>query len=343
MSKVELRQTPSVAFDYPIGGSTEDQFRFALDYAVLAPSSHNSQPWLFAIGPSGLEMFADRTRALPVVDPEDRELIISCGAALQHLRLTLRHFGHATTVTPFPQPDNPDLVAHVTLGDQIVPTGPEHALFRALPRRRTYRSPFATTPVPDGIQAELLDAADDEGAWLQILSEPTDRDAAADLIAEGDRQQAASKHFRRELAAWLHGNRTRSKDGIPGYGFGIGTLQAAALPLTVRTFDWGNRQAAKDHQIAQGSPLLAILGTSTDTPHDWLACGQALGHVLLCAAAAEIEASFLNQAIEIPELRVQLRDTMRCQGYPQLLLRMGYATEDTFEPTPRRPVEDVLL
>jgi hypothetical protein len=39
-------------------------------------------------------MYADRTRALPVVDPEDRELTISCGAALSHLLLAIRHFGY---------------------------------------------------------------------------------------------------------------------------------------------------------------------------------------------------------------------------------------------------------
>ncbi|WP_205208599.1 hypothetical protein [Arenimonas caeni] len=54
--------------------------------AVLAPSSHNTQPWLFRPGEGHVELLADRTRALPVNDPDDRELVISCGAALLTLR-----------------------------------------------------------------------------------------------------------------------------------------------------------------------------------------------------------------------------------------------------------------
>jgi hypothetical protein len=60
----------------------EARLRFALNYAVLAPSSHNSQPWRFIVDGDTVMLCADRTRALSVVDPFDRELVISCGAAL---------------------------------------------------------------------------------------------------------------------------------------------------------------------------------------------------------------------------------------------------------------------
>ena len=57
--------------------------------ATLAPSLHNSQPWLFRIGPSGIELYADRNRRLPVLDPSGREQLISVGAALFTLRLAI--------------------------------------------------------------------------------------------------------------------------------------------------------------------------------------------------------------------------------------------------------------
>jgi nitroreductase len=80
--------------DYPMAGTIGDQLRFLLRYAILAPSGHNTQPWLFMITGDGIELYADRSRALPVVDPDDRELIISCGAALATLQIAMRHFGH---------------------------------------------------------------------------------------------------------------------------------------------------------------------------------------------------------------------------------------------------------
>jgi len=71
------------------------QLRFALQYAALAPSNHNAQPWRFLVNGDAVQILADRTRALPVVDPFDRELLISCGAALFNLRVALSQFGLA--------------------------------------------------------------------------------------------------------------------------------------------------------------------------------------------------------------------------------------------------------
>src|SRR5215203_4841061 len=96
---------------FPMSGEAQEKLRFLLNYAVLAPSGHNTQPWLFRLSGDEVELYADRTRGLPVVDPEDRALNISCGAALLYLRIAIRHFGYAGKVETFPSPDETDLLA----------------------------------------------------------------------------------------------------------------------------------------------------------------------------------------------------------------------------------------
>jgi hypothetical protein len=66
----------------------------AVELAVMAPSSHNTQPWSFRLQWDGLEVMLDRSRVLPVTDPAAREMIISCGAALQNIPIALRHWGY---------------------------------------------------------------------------------------------------------------------------------------------------------------------------------------------------------------------------------------------------------
>jgi hypothetical protein len=88
---------------FPKDGTKSEQLKFLLNYAILAPSSHNTQPWLFKIvGDDIIELYADRTRGLPLVDPMDRALTISCGAALSHLLIAIRHFGYAYELELFP-------------------------------------------------------------------------------------------------------------------------------------------------------------------------------------------------------------------------------------------------
>jgi hypothetical protein len=62
-------------------------FAFATPFSHLPLTTHNSQPWQFALNRDSVDVFADRSRSLPVVDPDDRELTISCGACVHHLRL----------------------------------------------------------------------------------------------------------------------------------------------------------------------------------------------------------------------------------------------------------------
>jgi nitroreductase len=48
---------------------TEDVLARCVQDATLAPSIHNTQPWLFGVGDASVDVYADLSRALPVVDP----------------------------------------------------------------------------------------------------------------------------------------------------------------------------------------------------------------------------------------------------------------------------------
>ena len=95
----DLRANPWTVLeaDFPIDDTPSEQLHFLLSYAILAPSEYNTQPWRFKVTNRAIELYADRSRRLPRLDPDDRELTISCGAAFLNLRLALRHFGYAVT------------------------------------------------------------------------------------------------------------------------------------------------------------------------------------------------------------------------------------------------------
>ena len=173
---------------FPATGQPAGQLRFLLQYAILAPSTHNTQPWLFKIRGDALELYADRSRALPVVDPASRALTISCGAALFHLRIALRHFGYKSMVETFLNPIDKDWLARVYVGERWQTTAEEHLLFQAIPKRRTNRQAFDIQQVPETLLAVLRNAAAEEGSWFDIVQGEETRNMLGHLIAEGKPQ-----------------------------------------------------------------------------------------------------------------------------------------------------------
>lgn len=324
---------------YPVRGPVSAQLEFLVHYAILAPSTHNSQPWLFRVRADALELFADRTRALPVSDPDDRELLISCGAAIAHARLAACNFGQNATVDLLPG-GHPDLLARLRFHGQRSPTHAETRRFQAIAERRTTRTVFAIGDVPTEVLDALTSLARAEHAAIAFMTDADDRERISRLVAQADHIQMDDPAFRKELALWVHPQDSRTQDGMSIASFGQSDRLSAAAAQIIRRFDLGAGVAARDKQIAAGSPVLAILSTEADTPTDWLRTGMALAAVLLEATASGMQSAFLNQPIEVPMLRQQLRAELAIEGIPQILLRLGRGQK--VPPAPRREARLVI-
>ncbi len=328
-------------YDFPDASVVSERLLFLVNYAVLAPSSHNTQPWLFEVDDDAIAIRADRTRSLPVVDPRDRELTISCGAALGHLQVAMRHFGYKPKIDMLPAADDPDLLARVGFGEPVEPTLQDERLFQAIQKRRTNRHPFEPACLPEDVVKDLEASAAVEDVDLRLIADARAREKIALLIGEADRIQFADAAFRQELSSWIRSKRDSSHDGMSGDGFGMPDSMSSIGASIIRTFDLGRGVAAKDKRIAAGSPTLAVLATAHDEPYDWLRTGQILSNMLLILTAAGLSASYLNQPVEVSSLRNSLQRRAAVTGTPQLLLRLGYGPK--VEPSARRTVEESLV
>ncbi len=305
-----------------------------LQYAILAPSSHNTQPWRFKLEDNRVYLYADRARALPVNDPENRELVISCGCALMNLRVAAAHAGLRTQVREG-KADEKDLLAIAEFEPATHAPEPEAELFEAITQRRTYRKPFEPRPPEAAALALLSEAAGMEKAWLELPSREATRRQVAEQVAEGDARQWANPNWRRELAKWIHSR--RRGDGLPLPG----PISPMAR-LMVRALDMGKGIGARNKQLVENSPVIAVLGTGGDAPRDWLRAGQALERVLLTAHGQGLQASHLNQPVQVASLRPRLQQLLAAPGFPQIVLRLGFPGENP-PASPRRPLEDVII
>jgi hypothetical protein len=64
-----------------------------LKSAILAPSGHNSQPWKFELNSQSVKFFPDFSRVRIGVDPDNRELYLSLGAAVANFEVAAESQG----------------------------------------------------------------------------------------------------------------------------------------------------------------------------------------------------------------------------------------------------------
>jgi nitroreductase len=322
VTTTEPDQTPAVP---------NETFREMIAAAMLAPSSHNTQPWIFHPTPTGVELEVDHGRALPINDPDGRELIISCGTAVFNLEVAARHFGFSPYVTPYPDRRRPDVVADVALTAGA--GSDELDLYHAITERHTTRGSVTS----EGLTTDLRDRFGAVATLHQIefdVVRQSHREEVAQLVADGDNWQFASPSWRRELAAWMRARRH-------GDGISVPQLTGWAVRSVVANSDLGLSTAKRDRHLVEAAPMIAVVATERDDERAWLEAGRALEHILLIAAREGLQVGFLNQPCQVPFLRDRLRELLGNRGIPQVMIRVGHPVERA-RPSARRDVEDVI-
>ncbi len=328
----ENRQVSQVPSAFP----DRETICTAMALAARAPSVHNTQPWRWRIDWHSIRLYVEPALHLIHTDPDGRDLLVSCGAALHHAVVAFAALGWQATVHRCPSPTEPNLLAIIELRPAI-PQQADIALAAAIPRRRTDRRFFSEWPVAAGDVALMTARAARLGIGL--------RRAELDDVLRTALRQAVSQHvqdidYLTELTVWT--GRYASVAGVPARSTPAPD-QSAAVPG--RIFAGPALDQPAGTTAADDRGALLALGTSTDTPADRLRAGEATSAVLLTAMAQGLATCPVTEALENPACRAMVRaDVFGDELFPQMLIRVGWApvNADPLPATPRRPLADVL-
>src|SRR5947209_3202935 len=208
-----------------------------VEAATLAPSVHNTQPWRFVVGGENtIELYADRERSLPSLDPTGRQLLVSCGAALLHAKVGARGLGVDAQVVLLPD-GNPDHLATVTLQPGRPPSDEDQELSAATRLRHTQREPFESRQVDPVVLDRLRAAATAEGAWVHTVERRDDQLTLTVLLAQAEHIEQSDPKYRDELHSWVRPVNSPARDGVPASALPHTAGPARHSEVTVRDFD----------------------------------------------------------------------------------------------------------
>jgi nitroreductase len=327
-------------------GNAQARLRHLVRYAVLAPSTHNTQPWQFEVKSNEIRLYANRTRWLKIADADERELYVSLGCALENLLVAAEHFGYAHAVTLLPDVANRDWVAAVQLSGGGMPSLHRAGLFDCIPARFSNHKLYNGAPVDPNLLLLLQGVCVEAGIKPMLITDAATRQTIDELVVRADAVQFADPDFREELGHWM------------GQGmFGTSWLMSKLQQMAVTLINIGESTAKHDSQVLMSSPVFGVITSQEDDRKSQVQAGQAYERLHLLATRLRLGMQPMNQLLQQRYFKSALSDvlfadrlkltpisahqTSNVSPTPQMAFRLGYG-EPEAEHTPRRPLEEVL-
>jgi hypothetical protein len=306
--------------------------------ATLAPSSHNTQCWKFAVEQNAITILPDWSRRCPAVDPDDHHVLVSLGCAAENfVQAALAHGLRA---------DASFNASSSTIRLTLAPTSARVSpLFNAIHRRQCTRGDYDGTPLTNEELGLLERAGTSNGVRVLLWTERLALERVLEFVVQANTYQMADPAFFAELKSWIRFNGSdaiRTRDGLYSATSGSPSIPAW---LGERAFGWfyepKNENDKYARQIRSSSGIAVFVGQTVDKAN-WVDVGRCYERFALQATALGIRNAFLNQPVEVAAIRPQFATAIGLTGQrPDLVVRFGRGS--AMPRSLRRPVKSVLV
>ncbi len=319
-----------------------DDFRTMVQAAAKAPSGHNTQPWLFGIKDNYITIYPDMSESLPVVDPDNRELYISLGAAIKNLCLEASRLGYESVVA-IDKVENKITIELIRSYNLNINT-----LSNYIDKRQSNKQVYNYQTISSDKIEILKNTPLSQSTNLYIISreEPLFAELR-EYIRKGNEIQMNDKDFKDELIDFMRFNKKEIKkkpSGLAYYIIGSPALPRCIAKPIVKSFLNPSAQNKSDLKKIDSSSHLALFTIKKNTIEEWINVGQDLQHFLLETSNLGISNAYMNQPCEVAELATNMQKHISLinNEYPVLLLRIGY-TDTTAPYSPRKSIESIII
>lgn len=318
---------------------SDPQFADLVRYATLAANGHNTQPWKVASREGAAEILPDFSRRTLAVDPDDHHLFASLGCAAENLSIAARARALSGAVT-FDPADEGRVRVDLSAGPRE-----ETELLAAIPERQCSRVAYDGRKPPDDVLARLRAAIELHGVDALFISDKSGMEDILSLVVAGNSAQMDDPAFVTELKDWLRFNpdaATASRDGLYSASSGNPTLPSWIGSIM---FDIAFTKQSENDKYAEhirSSAGIVVLVARSNDPEGWVQAGRAYQRFALQATADGLKNAFVNQAVEVPDMRKKLQGHLGLgDRRPNLVVRFGYGP--AMPRSLRRPAKDVIV
>jgi hypothetical protein len=313
--------------------------RELLEYARLAPSVHNAQPWRFIVNGDLISLAVAPERMLDSGDPTSRESWISFGVCLEALLQAAKGLGMKAIIAQVQGASFDDVIATV----QITPATSEKqpVILDALKKRQTYREKMEPAEVPSDLIQRCEEAVKElDGVSVFFMQDKPSIRQVGEYTFKAMSLALSSPDFRHELYHFVHYNWSPSRTGMHGYTQGEGSFGSIFGKLSIK-FGLGlSTKARHDQQRINDASALIFIGTNGDVPSFWLSAGRGYLRVALEVTKSGLAQGTLAAPIEAASFHEDIEKMLGTSARLQTMLRVGKAAHSV-RSSPRLEVDEL--
>jgi hypothetical protein len=310
-----------------------------LDYARLAPSAHNAQPWKFIVDGNLVSIAVEPDRVLGPGDPTGRETWLSFGICLEAALQAAEGLGLNAELVTTQTSSLQGTIAVLKITTSNKPKQP--AILSALKKRHTYREKMQPAEVPQSLIAQCQQAvADLEGVNVHFMQDEASIRRVGEYTFKAMSLALSSPDFRKELYHLVHYNWSPSRTGMHGYTLGEGMIGSIFGQLSIKMGIGLPLKARHDQQRVNDASALVFIGTTGDVPSFWLQAGRAYLRVALKIADSGLAQCTLAAPVEAASFHEDIEKMLGTSDRLQSMLRIGKPAHSV-RSSPRLEVEEL--
>ncbi|MGK2907457.1 MAG: nitroreductase [Desulfuromonadales bacterium] len=276
----------------------DPRIKTVLEYAIMAPSGDNCQPWRFSVRGHTIDLYNVPGRDQSLYNYKQRASLVAHGALLENLTLVAAEEGFSAEVSLFPESTHPDLVAQVHL---VARAHSREPLVKAIDKRCTNRGRFEGGELGVAQQQTLVACAEGyPGARIVLSAERSAQDQLAAVAAKNDWLVFANRplhQFLFEQVRWTMAEAGRTRDGLDIATLGLGKADRLAFPSLrcwplvnlLNYFGLAGMIGRKAEQHCRASAGLGAIIVAGSRPEDYVLGGRAMERVWLHATTLGLQ------------------------------------------------------
>lgn len=342
----ELKTVVRQNFSKNVDG-LEDEYADMLYFASLAPSGHNTQPWTVKLITNHHWIIGtDANRWLTVIDPENRETLISIGAFLENLIVAANAKSYTVEVNIIAKNFKDKEIIEIKLhkGTQVNVLNLQNIALR-----RTVRNNLLTAALANDDLAFLI--GENQDSFFYFPMNTAQGKYLTEMTLVANKVQVYQNAAQEELAKWVRW----SNREIRQLGNGL-TAETMEIEGVARWYvkNFYSSQAVLENsfreetikkiqeQVTAGSGWLLITSKESSVA-ELIQVGRKLQRMWLGARERKIAIHPMNQMIEDTAMRNELSSMLKIAGDVQLLLKVGYINHYPQPVSPRMPMQNIIL